>query len=424
MADGARTLREVAAGHARCFWLDGVHERGWPGLAAVVGWLADDDVSLSYDAATGRVTRHRGGAAEVAGDDVFTVLEAEVAAGPADALWVGWLGYAARPGLPARTGSGLPDAVWLRVDPRRMVAVDPGPPSSAADPAVADPADPAPVADSAALTDEAAYATAFAAVQEHLRAGDSYEVNLTYRVTAEAPTDPVAAYVALRERSPAPYAGFLQHDVPGARGWLLSASPERFASVDADRRVEARPIKGTLPRGRTPEADRVLAARLAAEPRFRAENLMIVDLMRNDLSRVCDPGTVQVPSLMAVESYAQVHQLVSTVTGRLRADVGTVAALRSVFPPGSMTGAPKLRTMEIIDDVEGSPRGVYSGAFGWLRPDGRADLAVVIRSLTTAGDGRWTLGTGGGITVRSGVGEELAESYAKARALLAALRSR
>ncbi|HEX3221264.1 MAG TPA: aminodeoxychorismate synthase component I [Nocardioides sp.] len=421
MAEGPSTLREVAARHPRCFWLDGVHERGWPGLGPVVGWLADDDVSLSYDATTGGVARHRGRNTEVVGEDMFTVLEDEVASGPADAVWVGWFGYAARPGLPARTGAGLPDAVWLRADPRRLVAVDSGP--SGPEAGVGG-VRPGVVGDTGALTDETAYATAFAAVQEHLRAGDSYEVNLTYRVRADADTDPVTAYLSMRDRSPAPYAGFVQHDVPGARGWLLSASPERFASVDAGRRIEARPIKGTLPRGATPEADRVLAARLAAEPRFRAENLMIVDLMRNDLSRVCDPGTVEVPSLMAVESYAQVHQLVSTVTGRLRAEVGTVAALRSVFPPGSMTGAPKLRTMEIIEDVEGSPRGVYSGAFGWLRPDGRADLAVVIRSLTTAGDGHWTLGTGGGITVRSGVDEELAESYDKARALLAALRSR
>src|SRR5690606_27874622 len=140
--------------------------------------------------------------------------------------------------------------------------------------------------------------------------------------------------------------------------------------------------------------------RLAEDGKFRAENLMIVDLLRNDLSLVCEPGTVEVPTLMAVESYASVHQLVSTVRGRLRAEVGTVEALRALFPAGSMTGAPKLRTMEIIDRVEATPRGVYSGAFGWVAADGRADLGVVIRSLVTAGDGRWTLGTGGGITVR------------------------
>jgi para-aminobenzoate synthetase len=202
---------------------------------------------------------------------------------------------------------------------------------------------------------------------------------------------------------------------------LLSSSPERFASVTPHGVIDTRPIKGTVPRGRTPDEDRLLAARLASETKYRAENLMIVDLMRNDLSRVCSPGTVEVPSLMAVESYAHVHQLVSTVTGRLRPDVTTIQAVRSIFPPGSMTGAPKLRTMEIIAEVESSPRGVYSGVFGCLAPDGRADLGVVIRSLVTTGDGEWTLGTGGGITVLSDVAEELAETRAKAAALFAAL---
>jgi para-aminobenzoate synthetase len=413
VTDGRDLLRRVAAGHQRCFWLDRVHPRGWPGLGSVVGWLEDDDVSITYDAASRSVTRHAGGRPEVVGDDVFAVLAAEVAAGPDDALWVGYLGYAARPDLPAQKGPGLPDAVWLRADPRRMRAVPATPeePQPATDPA------------SGALTDEAAYAAAFADVQEHLRAGDSYEVNLTYRVEVDDAVDPVSAYLSLRRGNPAPYAGFVQHDLPGARVWLLSSSPERFAAVGADRTIETRPIKGTLPRGRTPEEDAALAGRLAGEPKFRAENLMIVDLMRNDLSRVCEPGTVDVPTLMAVESYPSVHQLVSVVTGRLQPDVTTVGALRSLFPPGSMTGAPKLRTMEVIEEVESSPRGVYSGAFGWIRPDGRADLAVVIRSLTTGGDGAWTLGTGGGVTVRSEPGDELEESYAKARALVAALRS-
>ena len=247
MADGPDLLRRVAATHQRCFWIDRVHPRGWPGHGSVVGWLANEDVSIAYDAASRTVTRHVGGRREVVGDDVWAVLDAEVAAGPDDVLWVGYLGYAARPDLPARTRSGLPDAVWLRADPRRMQQV----------PAGTD-AEPPPSTDSGsdALTDEAAYAAAYAAVQEHLRAGDSYEVNLTYRVEVDDAVDPVSAYLALRRHNPAPYAGFLQHDVPGARAWLLSSSPERFAEVGADRTIETRPIKGTLPRGRTPTRTR------------------------------------------------------------------------------------------------------------------------------------------------------------------------
>ena len=268
------------------------------------------------------------------------------------------------------------------------------------------------------------YAEAFDRVQEQLRAGNSYEVNLTYRVETASDLDPLAAYLRLRAVNPAPYAGYLQHDLPGHRAWLLSSSPERYALVTDDRVLETKPIKGTTARGATSEEDEAARARLASDPKFRSENLMIVDLLRNDLSMVCDPGTVEVPVLMDVESYPSVHQLVSTVRGRLADGVTTVAALRALFPAGSMTGAPKLRTMQIIEEVEATPRGVYAGAFGWLAGDGRADLGVVIRSLMTSGDGVYRLGTGGGITVRSDVEEEYAESRWKAARLLAALRRR
>jgi para-aminobenzoate synthetase len=259
-------------------------------------------------------------------------------------------------------------------------------------------------------------------VQERLHAGDSYEVNLTYRVARDSAAGPAATYLRLRELNPAPYAGFLQHDVAGARAWLLSSSPERYALVTADRTIETKPIKGTTPRGTTAAEDDELRVRLAQDPRYRAENLMIVDLLRNDLAQVCEVGSVEVPELMAVESYASVHQLVSTVRGRLRADVTTVGALRALFPAGSMTGAPKLRTMQVIDEVEATPRGPYAGAFGWVSADGRADLGVVIRSLMTAGDGAWRLGTGGGITVLSDLDDEWAESQVKADRVLRALR--
>jgi para-aminobenzoate synthetase len=250
-------------------------------------------------------------------------------------------------------------------------------------------------------------------VQEQLHAGNSYEVNLTYREQVGA-GDPLAAYLRLRAANPAPYAGLLSH-----RGThLLSSSPERYATVgrdDAgDRWLETKPIKGTTPRGETEQEDEQRAHELATDPKYRAENLMIVDLLRNDLSMVCEVGSVTVPSLMAVESYPSVHQLVSTVRGRLRSDVSTLGALWALFPAGSMTGAPKLRTMQVIDDVEPSPRGLYAGAFGWICADGRADLGVVIRSLYAAPDGSWWIGTGGGITVRSDVDEEWAETLLKA----------
>jgi anthranilate/para-aminobenzoate synthase component I len=266
-----------------------------------------------------------------------------------------------------------------------------------------------------------AYAAAYAEVQRQLRLGNTYEVNLTYRVARISPVDPVTAYLRLRAVNPAPYAGYLQHH--GVH--LLGASPERFATVDRRRWLETKPIKGTTPRGATPAEDDAQRRLLAEHPRFRAENLMITDLLRNDLAMVCEPGTVTVPALMRVESYPAVHQLVTTVRGRLRDDVGTVEALRALFPAGSMTGAPKRRTMEVIAAVEDSPRGVYSGAFGWVGDGGRADLGVVIRSLVATRSGpsswRYEAGTGGGITVHSPVEEEYAESRWKLNRLLGVL---
>ena len=408
-------FREVAAAHRRCFWLDGGGAREWSGRRSLVGWLEDDDVSLTYSASTREVTRHVGSSSEVVGDDVFAVLQAELDGGSPRDQWFGYLGYASRPDLPAYPSQDVPDAVWMRPSHVRLFAHEYQRTSPGLDTLAALAARPA----------DATYAAAFERVQEHLRAGNSYEVNLTYRQEQASGLDPVAVYLRLRELNPAPYAGFLQHDVPEAAAWLLSSSPERYAliTVDADgrQRIETKPIKGTTPRGDDLLSDEEQRQRLATDPKYRAENLMIVDLLRNDLSMVCEPGTVEVPTLMAVESYATVHQLVSTVRGRLRDDVGTVAALRALFPAGSMTGAPKLRTMQVVDEVEATPRGAYAGAFGWLAADGRADLGVVIRSLTTTGDGTYRLGTGGGITVHSDVAEEYAESQWKAERLMRAL---
>jgi len=411
--DPVARFKALAARHERMFWLDGGGARAWSGRRSILGFLRDDDVSLTYDAAARRVQRHHHGRTEVAGDDVFAVLADEVARDQGDPAvsWVGYLGYACRPDLPARTGGGVPDAVWMRVrEPLFVEHPDPGHAAATVLPRPGDRATPD------------GYARAFDEVQRQLRLGNSYEVNLTYREEVASAVDPVTAYLRLRAASPAPYAGYLQHDGVA----VLSSSPERFALVDRDRWLETKPIKGTTPRGTTSEEDERLRVSLATDARFRAENLMIVDLLRNDLSMVCSPGTVTVPELMAVESYASVHQLVSTVRGRLRTGVGTVEALRALFPAGSMTGAPKLRTMSIIEDVEDSPRGVYAGAFGWVGTDGRADLGVVIRTLVAQPAARgwaYTLGTGGGITVRSDVDEEYAETRWKAERLLAVLNA-
>jgi len=417
-------FRALAASYPRCVWLDGGGGREWSGRRSLLAGLSDDDVSLTYDASTREVRRWVGAPgrwrSQVVGDDVFAVLERELADAPG-AQWFGYLGYAARSDLPALVDPDdpLPTAVWMR--PSRVRVVE-HPPAAAAPAPSGESDDTGPV--------PASYAEAFARVQEALHAGDSYEVNLTYRRTVTSDRPPAEVYARLRAASPAPYAGFLQHAVDDGTGrapaWLLSASPERYARIEpgqtsGTRTLMAKPMKGTTPRGATPADDEALRRALVEDPKIRAENLMIVDLLRNDVGAVSRAGTVRVPTLMTTESYAAVHQLVSVVTGELRADVGTVEALRTLFPAGSMTGAPKLRTMEVVAAVEATPRGAYAGAFGWISGDGRADLGVVIRSLTSPDGRTWTVGTGGGITVRSDLADEHAESRWKVERLLRAL---
>jgi para-aminobenzoate synthetase len=264
------------------------------------------------------------------------------------------------------------------------------------------------------------YLEEFAQIQDELHAGNTYEALLAHTVRVTAPVEPLSLYLRLRALNPAPYAAYLRHgDVK-----VLSTSPERFLSAGPDDVLEARPIKGTTPRGETVQEDALHRWRLGHEPKFLAENLMIADLLRNDLSRVCTPGSVQVSELMAVESYASVHQLVTTVQGRRRPETGVVDCIRALFPGGSMTGAPKLRTMEIIDRVEDGPRGIFAGALGWVGQDGGCDLSIVIRTLVGTGadeDGAWTIGVGGGIVVSSRAEEEYDETEWKASRLLAAL---
>lgn len=254
------------------------------------------------------------------------------------------------------------------------------------------------------------------ACKRWLRAGDSYEICLTNRVAAETTVAPLDLYRALRRANPAPFAGFLRFGELA----VLSSSPERFLAVDRDGWAESRPIKGTVRRGASLAEDARLADALHAGERFRAENVTIVDLMRNDLGRVCEVGTVGVPELMRVESYETVHQLVSSVRGRLRGGLGAADAVRACFPPGSMTGAPKLRTMEILDELEGEARGVYSGAIGWFGCCGACDLSVAIRTIVLD-RGRATIGAGGAIVVDSDPDLEIEEMLLKAEAAAAAL---
>ena len=254
------------------------------------------------------------------------------------------------------------------------------------------------------------HAKAVAEIRARIAAGDVYQACLTHRLEAPFTVDVFALVGALRALNPAPFACLLT--LPDAT--LVGSSPERFLRVGAERWAESRPIKGTRPRGADPEADRRLRAALATSAKDRAENLMIVDLVRNDLGRVCEIGSVHVPELFAIEPYQTVFQLVSTVRGRLAHGADALDAVRAAFPPGSMTGAPKLAAMGLLTRLEPVPRGLYSGAIGWLDARGGADLSVVIRTLLVR-QGRAYLHAGAGIVADSDPRAEYRETLDKLR---------
>ncbi|HRI52184.1 MAG TPA: aminodeoxychorismate synthase component I [Pseudomonadota bacterium] len=266
--------------------------------------------------------------------------------------------------------------------------------------------------------DRARYCQAVETVKEHIFAGDAYEVCLSHRLDAAFTGDPLHLYAALRRINPAPFASLLKLD----ELYVLSSSPERFLRLGADRVAESRPIKGTRPRGRTPEEDAALYRELGASIKDRAENSMIVDLVRNDLGRIAKFGSVHVPELMIIETYATVFQLVSTIRATLEDAVDAVELLRACFPGGSMTGAPKIEAMKLIDSLEPVKRGIYAGSIGYLDFAGSLDLSIVIRTLVLKG-GRCYFSVGGAVVADSDPGEEYAETLAKAQALIAALRS-
>jgi anthranilate/para-aminobenzoate synthase component I len=252
--------------------------------------------------------------------------------------------------------------------------------------------------------------------QAAIASGDAYQLCLTSEARVDARPDPLATYLALRAESPTHHGALLRV----GEFSLLSATPEQFLSVSPEGVVESKPIKGTRRRGSSAAEDDLLRLELEQSDKERAENLMIVDLMRNDIARVSEVGSVTVPSLLAVESYAQVHQLVSTVRGKLAAGLRPVDAVVACFPAGSMTGAPKSSATAILDRLERRPRGIYSGVFGYFGLDGRVDLAMVIRSIVIDGQGA-TVGAGGGITALSVPDEELDEVKLKAAVLLRVL---
>jgi para-aminobenzoate synthetase component 1 len=264
----------------------------------------------------------------------------------------------------------------------------------------------------------AEYIAAVQRVIDYVLAGDIFQANLSQRFTAPFTGDPLALYAALRRRAAGSHAAYLDR----GRVQLLSMSPERFLQYDpVTRRVEARPIKGTRPRDHAdPAHDTALAADLIISAKDRAENVMIVDLMRNDLHRVCAPASVEVPSLCRLESHAAVHHLVSIVTGTLASGHDALDLIAATFPGGSITGAPKLRAMDIIAELEPVARGVYCGAIGWIGHDGALDLNIAIRTVTLA-DGIASVHAGGGITALSDPAAEYQETLDKAQALLDAL---
>jgi para-aminobenzoate synthetase len=436
-------------GHA--FWLDSaLAERGgarWSYFGATAGRGASADL---YDCTARRTTFVRGQQRSQRAVSILDYLGPglgmEIVNPPPCPFaggWVGWFGYemGREFGGATRGKSPMPDAILLPVD--RFVAVDHDTTAMYAVCLSDDPDDPTArhwiaetehrlgyvtaLADAPVLPsrrhvrfrldrDRATYLRDIEQCLAWIRAGETYQVCLTNEMTADLDIDPFDLYRVLRRVNPAPHAAFMTW--PG--GAVLSASPERFLRVDRSAGVEAKPIKGTIRRDPDPARDRMLARALAGNDKDRAENVMIVDLLRNDLSRVCRPGSVVVPRLCGVESYATVHQLVSTVRGQLAPGKTVIDLLRASFPGGSMTGAPKTRTLELIDRLERRPRGVYSGALGWIGRDGAADLSIVIRTIVQSGR-RLSIGVGGGIVAQSTPEGEFDEMLLKAKASVRAI---
>lgn len=440
------------AGEPRSFWLDSgaTTEPRAPDarFSFMGGPLGPHGFTVSYRVLDRTITIARGGHTDTTTGDFFVWLEDFLAAHRVDnpghlpfvCGLVGWLGYE----LKAETGGALrhvaphPDAKLVLAD--RLLAFDHVAQSLTlialhdGDRTVAeawidattrqlahlgDPPPPAVEPGAVSLRWSRGRDRYLRDVEECrrcLRDGETYEICLTDALHATTTVSPLAFHRTLRASSPAPHAALLQLDDVA----VVSASPERFLVIGADGSVETKPIKGTAPRGTTPEEDARAIETLRSSEKTRSENLMVVDLLRNDLGRVCAIGSVEVPRLMEVETFPALHQLVSTVRGRLRPDVSAVGCVRAAFPGGSMTGAPKVRTMQILDRLEIEARGIYSGALGYFSLDGAAQLSIVIRSAVFA-RGEVTIGVGGAVIALSEAAAEHDEIVLKAHALVRAL---
>lgn len=444
-----RVYLELFAQSPRHFWLDSsLHRPGFSRFSFMGDTSGPGSYSLLYQ--NGRLVRHQGDDHSVQEDSFFTYLNEILGERthhhpnlplPFQGGLVGYMGYELKRecGASSRFKSPHPDAAfiystrfiafdhqkqriflvaltqdkddaeaWFASTCQRLDHLQESPPLPLSPPQV-----------KFDWTQERqTYLDHVATSLEEIHAGNTYEVCLTNRIKGTATEDPVTLYRRLRKNNPAPYAACLRFDDL----WILSSSPEQFLRIDPGGRVSSKPIKGTRARQQDPESDRLVARELAGAVKDRSENLMIVDLLRNDLGKVCQIGSVHVPKLMEVETYATVHQLVSTVAGRLHPDYSVVDCLQATFPGGSMTGAPKLRTMEIIDHLETDARGIYSGCIGYLGLDGGSELSIVIRTAVIENQ-KVSIGTGGAIVALSDPEAEFEETITKAQAILQAINA-
>jgi len=432
------------------FWLDSSLTREPDARFSFLGGHNASEVEcIRYHAHNRRLSIRRGGVEELASEDLFPYLNRRLASiqitGPDvpfdfNGGFLGYFGYELKAicGAPAVHRAQHPDCLALMAT--QFVAIDHfsdemhlvfiGDPEAEAEAAawfdeielrIAAPVAALSKSENAAETirftpvhSESQYLDNIHSALHAIGEGETYEVCLTNQMTAATSVDAFEYYKRLRLRNPAPYSAFLKFPELA----VACSSPERFLKIDRGAIVETKPIKGTSRRGLTPAEDELLRRSLAEDEKSRSENLMIVDLLRNDLGRVCAVGSIHVPKLMHVETYATVHQLVTTVRGKLAAQRTAVDCLQSAFPGGSMTGAPKIRTMEIIDELEGCARGIYSGSIGFLSFSGCADLNIVIRTAVFSKNAV-SIGVGGAIIALSDPHEEWMETLLKAKALLA-----